>query len=33
MQMSWASGKNMEKVLRKFFLKRHVNYIVLDADW
>ena len=24
--------KSMEKVLCKFFLKRHVNYIVLDAD-
>jgi len=32
MQISWTPGKNMEKLLCKFFLKRHVSYIVLDAD-
>jgi hypothetical protein len=32
MQMSWAAGRNMEKLLCKCFLKRHVSYIVLDAD-
>ena len=32
MQIPWAPGKNMEKLLRKCFLKRHASYVVLDAD-